>query len=160
MRARRVTRFVADVTRFGAAVVQLLRARTCAACAARAVFVRFLADPDRNCRGATSTRFGGRCFMPRRRPFGGRPLAVHIRTVRHLQSIASSTAKALTPIGISTRLPRVRAAGSPWAAPSREQRGIATAAHEARIRPSPDKCQLVQFLHAERDPRSCRRPTG
>src|SRR5262249_42250332 len=102
---RVVTRFVAEVTRFGAAVVQRLRARTCAARASLGVVrALFGGSGSQLSRRATKDRLPPRheaatCHKPPR----GRPFGVLVRTVRHLQSIASSAAKALTPIGISTR---------------------------------------------------------
>jgi hypothetical protein len=139
-----VTRCVAEVTRFGAAVVQRLRRRTCSA---RADRVDLIPDSRKSAR----TRRAGASRLSRRATkigpsrhgastsgnrFLGRPSRVLVRTVGHLQSIAFSAAKALTLIGISARLPGGTGPSGPWAGPIPRATVIATAAHDARIRPS------------------------
>ena len=139
-----VTRCVAEVTRFGAAVVQRLRRRTCSA---RADRVDLIPDSRKSAR----TRRAGASRLSRRATkigpsrhgastsgnrFLGRPSRVLVRTVGHLQSIAFSAAKALTLIGISARLPGGTGPSGPWAGPIPRGTVIATAAHDARIRPS------------------------
>jgi hypothetical protein len=103
-----VTRCVAEVTRFGAAVVQRLRRRTCSARADGSISFPIrekaherAARERADCRGArqraTPRVLGGNC--------------------RHLQSIAFSAAKALTLIGISARLSGGPDRPGPWAGP-------------------------------------------